>query len=1003
MASAIQELARRLVAVEQAQMARSTPQLAYSSIENGALRAHDDVFGETMQIGLQWDGTYAPTVTNGPTPPTPSAAQVLDATEGLVVGWDGSFAGGLIPTPMDFLRVDVHVGATSDFIPTHDNRRGSFTSPQGGFASLTLPAGTYYVKLVMWTFAGKVSAASTATEGDSWPVGTSSDGFEPDDSPTDLQVIGGWEILLARWTPVVNADPVTYKVYVGATPGFTKDATTLAGTTEGSQFTIKALPGDPPANPDDPDLRKLQYGVDYYVAVVASDDDGDATPSTEVSAQIFKFTGSNIEDGTIVGANIVGGTITGDLLAGSIVLSTEFWTAFTGQRAGFTPAGFFAYKSDNSLMFKLPTDGSNAIYDGELVVRGATILGGMSIQSDENELTADSAMTLMRGIVSPTASPQFSVTYDYVTPSTASLTTLQKQNLDPNWGLGAPFDLNPGQVTNIEWRPALGCWSVYQIRTNGTREWYINPDGTPHDLTGAGVYYADWKDWEIWSATEILGGSIPAHNGHYLMFRFMPSGDDYWVSTPFGSFRYSRQNGALPPALTNDGTDLMVAETITGGKLNIRTFRPLGLTSGSNMPAPLVAHESATGYNSSLGISALQYSATRFDFGTTPGFLTAERGVNNVARVVYFSGTNANSIHPHGTTAGASSWVSANKEAGSFEAPATNRRGAGWDGVNFFSYHNDGRLYKHTSTAWDPAVTSSKIWGEITFRDGDAGGTGVHETTPGTPISLTWPRRSKLHFQSPDVPDNGGLDDPDRIRLYVGRGASLPANTGFYQQYEGTGATDLSTLSTVTANPPTTNTFPSANAAIIRSDDDGLQIKGDSSIRAVSMKVGPAGGATKDVLLPGPKWVGYLSSQPAIPAAATLTTLQGWTALESAGITLSSGIFTVPAGGDGLYLVGGQLWWAANTSATGTRLTQVVKTSSPATTIASVTLDAKAAGAPALAQWSKPFRLVAGDTVIVRFSWPSGASGGTAGAGDNRIPTATSQDISHFFIRWMEP
>jgi hypothetical protein len=705
-ANSLRDLAKQVYDLDRRVRAKgSTSQLAHSSIEDGALQAYDRTGTQTMAIGKQWDGTYAPTVTNGPIPPTPTGLTVQDATEGLIIGWDGTFAGGLIPAPMDFLRVDAHVGASSDFIPDHTNRRATFVSPQGGFASVTVPYGTYFVKLVCWTFAGRVSLASDPVEGDSWPVEVSSDGFPPASSPA-VELIGGYEILLARWSAIINADPVTYKVYIGTSAGFTKDATTLAGITNGTQFTIKALPGTPPANPGDPDPRKLQYDVDYYVAIEATDDDGAAPVGAESVSQIFKITGGAIQDGTIVGQNIVGGTITGDLLAGSIVLSSAFWTALTGQRAGFTPDGFFAYKSDDSLMFKLPTDGSNALYDGELVVRGATILGGMSIQSDENELTADGKLTLMRGIVSPTASPQLSNTYDYVTPSTASLTTAQKTNNDPDWGLGAAFDLNPGQVTHMEWRSALGFWSVYQIRTNGTREWYINPDGTPHDLTGGGVYYSDFKDWEVWSATELLSSSIPAQNGHYLMFRFMPSGDDYWVSAPTGLFRYSRQNGSLPPALTNDGVDMMVAETISGGILRVRTYRPTG--SSGVMPAPLVAHESSAGYNSSLGICALQYSATRFDFGTSAGFLTAERGVSNPARVVYFSGTNANSIFPHGTTVG-TGWSSANKEAGSFEAPSTNRRACGWDGTNFFSYHNDGKLYKHTSTAWDPAVTSSKV------------------------------------------------------------------------------------------------------------------------------------------------------------------------------------------------------------------------------------------------------------------------------------------------------
>lgn len=144
----------------------------------------------------------------------------------------------------------------------------------------------------------------------------------------------------------------------------------------------------------------------------------------------------------------------------------------------------------------------------------------------------------------------------------------------------------------------------------------------------------------------------------------------------------------------------------------------------------------------------------------------------------------------------------------------------------------------------------------------------------------------------------------------------------------------------------------------------------------------------------GPYWLGYLSSAPSPPAASTLTTLTGWTALESDSITLSSGVFTVAE--PGLYRISGQLWWAPAASAAGLRLTQAVKTSGTATVIASVTVDppvgTTTTKAPALAQWNKLFRLAANDTVIVRFQHTSG------GSEANRVPTATTQDISFFQI-----
>jgi hypothetical protein len=147
----------------------------------------------------------------------------------------------------------------------------------------------------------------------------------------------------------------------------------------------------------------------------------------------------------------------------------------------------------------------------------------------------------------------------------------------------------------------------------------------------------------------------------------------------------------------------------------------------------------------------------------------------------------------------------------------------------------------------------------------------------------------------------------------------------------------------------------------------------------------------------GPWWFGYLSSTQTQPAVSTLTTSSQWQEIESDaqnGVTVTAGgLFIVHE--PGLYRLGGQFWWAAAAGATGDRLTQVVRTSPTATTIVSVTVDAKASGAPALAQWSKLFRFAAGDEFVVRYQW-TGNNG--TGVGKNGSPTGSTQDISYFQI-----
>jgi hypothetical protein len=966
MANPITELAKRITRVERNVRALgSSSQLAYSSLEDGAITAFDADGTQRQLIGRQWDGTYLSTSSNGPIPPTPTSPSVEDGTESAIVTWGGTFgapgtAGDLI-LPMDFLRVDIHVGVTAGFVPSHDNRCGTITAPTGGSVTVGLIPGTYYFKLVCWTVAGAVSASSAAVEADSWPVVVSSDGFPPASSPA-VTALGGFDVVYARWTAITNFDPVWYDVHISTVSGFAPGPTTLVGSTQGTAFTIKQLPGAAPA-PGDPDPRELQYFTDYYVKIVARDADGAAAAGAQGTDKIYQMTGVNLSADSVTAANVVAGTLTGDLFSASIILGSEIWTATSGQRVGMTPLGFFAYKPDGSIMLKIPTDGTSAVYDGELIVRGATVLGGMSIQSNQNELTADAVLTLMRGIVSPTASPQLADYYDTVIPSTAGLTAAQKTNNDPTWGLGGPFDFVASEVSCIEWRPVWGggCFSIFQVRPNGTREWYFNTAGVP--IAPAGAYFSDLKDWEVWSATEMLTSSTGGQNGHHLLFRFLPN-NTYYVSAPTGIYSYTRQNTLAPPAIGNNGQTIFVAEVISTSHLNIRYYVPG--SGGGAMPAPTTAYESTTGYTAGTSLAAMVYHPSGFDLGTAR-YMTAERGNSTNVKMIYTSGTNANSIFPHGS---GDNWASPNKEAGSFEAPAAARRGVAWDGTQFWTLCSDGRMYKHTGDYWDPAVTSSTLWAQISFKDSDVAGTGTHETKPGTAKSFFHKRRAKVQWVAPSVPDNGGVDDPDKAVLYLGRGVlpgnTQPANSGMWKQTEAVAyaTTTYTTFTTSGSNPLTINSFPSANPALIKSDDLGLQIKGDGYIRGVDMEVGPAGGTAYKVLTRGPYYFAKLTVAPSTATGAytNIITWQLAGTLSSLGIGYSAGAFTLPVAG--WYEVAAGIGWAAN--ATGYRLIQLFKGAVGAGTAIAYDQRDGLAAQPTAPQFSRTLLFAANDVIHLR-------------------------------------
>ena len=163
MPSSIDRLAARISAIETELRAQATtPQLKYSSIDDGALRVNDIDGTQTMVIGKQYDGTATAAVVNGPPPPQPSTPTSRPAVSGVVAIWDGTFADGSV-APMDFARVEVHVGPADMDPLTADYLRGTIESPRGGEVIVPVEGpDAVTIILVARSLSGKYSLPSTA-------------------------------------------------------------------------------------------------------------------------------------------------------------------------------------------------------------------------------------------------------------------------------------------------------------------------------------------------------------------------------------------------------------------------------------------------------------------------------------------------------------------------------------------------------------------------------------------------------------------------------------------------------------------------------------------------------------------------------------------------------------------------------------------------------------------------------------------------------------------------
>ena len=160
MSGEFRELARRLRRLEEGVKAQNVPQLAHSSVEDGAIEHYDADGQLTAIVGKQHDDTTAPVVVTGPPPPAPTGLDVVGGQLQVTATWDGSWADGAV-APMDFARVEVHVGASQDFevdpLPMSTTRVATIESPGGASVTWQSEPGEVWVTIVARSLPGKVS------------------------------------------------------------------------------------------------------------------------------------------------------------------------------------------------------------------------------------------------------------------------------------------------------------------------------------------------------------------------------------------------------------------------------------------------------------------------------------------------------------------------------------------------------------------------------------------------------------------------------------------------------------------------------------------------------------------------------------------------------------------------------------------------------------------------------------------------------------------------------
>jgi len=778
----LRDLARRMYVVERQARQRKLPTLAFSAIDDGAISAIDADGNITAIFGKQFDGTHAPAIVGGPTPPQPNMPFVEALSGALRIYWDGTFEGGAV-APMDFARVVVYATPLEDFVFANALDQtivvGEMSSATGGEVSVNLTPGVEYaVFFVTWSLAGKYSAASDVaveTTGDA--VGPTTDGLAPTESPQP-DVLGGLGSFFLRWAPPVNADPLRYEVHVSPTSGFTPDVDTLYAETSATSMTVRDMPiidtetGEP---------FPFSYDTTYYFRVIAKDEDGAAPAGAETGNVLVKVTSEDIAARSIIGENIAGETLTGDLFTGNLVLGSTISTGaldddgnIIGARVELGPSGIMVIDASGEIIALFPLSADDDAYvRANFELMSAEVRDNFTMHGTNNSIAKDGALYLSEGVTAPTVA--LTPTYQYETVQLDTTTACVGHTRNPGYDLGS-FALNPAQITSMVWDPEWNAWVVCQQKSGGVRIWRFTSTGAIYNNLATGRPWVD--DYNDRTDSRIgpgkLVGGVPSSqamlvksSGAWYIWGYTPTGAPDINRIPASWIHHTDQAPALGFDAAANRYILVQNNGGGGGTLEFRRFYMVASSGGG---FPNVAHTSTT--QGPAGSATVQQ---------INGMVYGTQVTNGGSSRYAVSFDNYTGIQVYDT-----SMVAKNTD-GAYEVwykpgPAL---GFTHNGTSFATVDSIGKITKYTDWTWtgasETAWIGTSLYDSKTAVDSPAGllnphtgqSAGQHETPVGGLTSFNMRRRAKMVVNVPALA-GANNDDPDKYRVYWARQAAEP-------------------------------------------------------------------------------------------------------------------------------------------------------------------------------------------------------------------------------------
>lgn len=291
-----------------------------------------------------WSTTVTATATANTAPATVTGVTVTAGRESVTVSWNANTEADVVNGAGTYM---VDIATNTGFTTPFSYRTGATNITVTGLAQNQ----TYYARVKAVDSLGLSSASWSATANGTtgtYPSASPSDGAVPTGAPT-LTAAAGLGYVYLNWTPVTNADPVVYDVYMSTTSGFTTyDATTKITEVFGTSAIVDTTVAG----------ASLAYGTTYYFKVRARDRDGSSTSiSAQASAAPYKASTSDIS------------TIDAGLITSNSSFTTNLFIGTGGaiQSTGYTSGGSTGFQLSNT---GLVIKGTNNIVDVAAVSAG---------------------------------------------------------------------------------------------------------------------------------------------------------------------------------------------------------------------------------------------------------------------------------------------------------------------------------------------------------------------------------------------------------------------------------------------------------------------------------------------------------------------------------------------------------------------------------------------------------------------------------------------------------